>query len=581
MKKNIFILFIGVLWMWGSAVAQQYVSPIRTEVVQMGQTTIEVVWIGDKAGSVKVKNGKREYEVGRGRFSDMKLEGSISFPKGNSPEDEKLKQKAGLEQKDYSNKVIGLRADFIQYIPDLGLIGIKLPEGSKEKEQYKKGEIEIAQGVVIWQVDLATGAVKVQDSDEAIVYAPYSKVFSKRLLYIKKGPINGSAEKSGQMHGYFYEGNQLVKAWENLSVMAPPRSLGFGKPDVPRYYRYLDGYVQLAEQKMGDAYEVAVFDNQLQEKISYFPALLVYRNWEKMPDSKTFGQGKKLVADYRSGTGLGADKLFQRQVLVPSNELEGLYGVLQADGTVDIPEGSLGLSPIITEEKNAASKTGETYLLNHFFLVAYPGAEEGKMHYGVAGPDGKLSFGSAENPVWTEFMVYESEIIKENNSSIYVHPELLVARLPDGNWHCYLASRYRGYAYDGRYESLGFYFPTPYGSSSKTPHEAIASVEPLLVALNDTTEKRVTEARAKYLAQLRIEGENRMRENQRKLDEWAAANPSPAPRRGGVFQKSTWQGFTYSSETTRRFNQSVNQSNYNNSMRQYNNYLNSRIYRNY
>ena len=582
MKNTFFAIAALALLFSNAAFAQVGSGYFRTEVVQVDGTKIETkIYTPDNsANKVTLTNGKRVYEVGRGQFGDLKIEGSIAFPKKNDPVAEKLSYTGSFEGKPYSNKRIGLRADFIQVIPGLGVVGVKLPINSNEREQYKKGKIDIALGVVVWQLDPASGAVKPVESDEVVIFGPYHRVFAKRLLYIKKGPITAGPGSSEQTCGYFFEDHKLMREWGNLSVMAPPRSLGYAKPEVQRYYRYLDGYVQLAEKKMGEAYEVVVFDNQLQEKNTYFPSLLVYRNYDRMPSRNNFRPVFELVGDYRTGKGLGADKLFHRQVLVPSQDIEGLYGVLQADGTVEYPQGSLGLSPVITEEVDAGSKTGETYLLSHFFLVAYPGGNDGKMNYAVAGPEGNLSFGSAEDPVWTEFMIYESEVIKENNGSIYVHPELLVARLPDGNWQCYLASRYINNAFY-RYENLSFYFPTPLGNSEKAEHEAIASAEKILVSLNSATEKYNAEALARYQAESKIRLEKYYAEMERRRAEQAKAYPLPQPSRGGAYSPSKWQGFTYTKETTSRYNQSANQSSYNNSMRQYNNYLNSRIYRTY
>lgn len=581
--QNTFLKIAALALLFSNvAFAQDGSGYFRTEVAQVDGTKVETIIYTptNSVNKVTLTNGKRVYEVGRGQFGDVKIEGSIALPKNNAPAAGKLSYTGSFEGKPYSNKRIGLRADFIQVIPGLGVVGVKLPINSNEREQYKKGEIDIALCVVVWQLDPASGAVKPVESDELVIYGPYHRVFAKRLLYIKKGPLTAGPGSSEQTHGYFFEDNKLVREWGNLSIMAPPRSLGFKKPEVPRYYRYLDGYVQLAEKKMGKAYEVVVFDNQLQEKKTYFPSLLVYRNYDKMPSSTNFGPGYQLVADYRTGKGIGVDKLFHRQVLVPSQDFEGLYGVLQADGTVEFPEGSLGLSPVITEEVDAGSKTGETYLLSHFFLVAYPGGNDGKMNYAVAGPEGGLSFGSAEDPVWTEFMIYESEVIKENNGSIYVHPELLVARLPDGNWQCYLVSRYSSNAFN-RYENLGFYFPTPLGNSEKIEHEAISSAEQILVSLNSATEKYNAEALARYQAESKIRLEKYYAEMERRRSEQAKAYPLPQPSRGGAYTPSSWQGFTYTSGTTSRYNQAVYQSNQKEQMRQYNNYLNSRIYRTY
>ena len=299
-----------------------------------------------------------------------------------------------------NKKIVGLKAPFIQLIPDLGLVGFEIHGGWEQRDAYKNGKINVALGRVIWQLNLATGEVKGIEKDEVVMFNPYHRIYSTRLLYL--GQNTTTTTTNELMAGYFLEDNKVKRKWDNLSVMAPPRSTAPFKPQEKRYYRYWDNHIQIADKKEGETYEIIVFDDKLQEKNSYYPSLLVYRNYDIMPNFKTSSvshiSGKKLVEDYRSGKGFGPDELFHRQALIPSQDIEGLYGVLRADGTVEIPEGSLGLSPVITEEKDAKSKTGATYLLSHYFIVAYPGDEDGNMNFAKS-TDGGLTWSRKETEI--------------------------------------------------------------------------------------------------------------------------------------------------------------------------------------
>src|SRR5690554_3744259 len=220
-----------------------------------------------------------------------------------------------------NKKIVGLKAPFIQLIPDLGLVGFEIHGGWEQRDAYKDGKINVALGRVIWQLNLATGEVKGIEKDEVVMFNPYHRIFSTRLLYLGQNSPAENPTTTERMVGYFLEDNKLIRKWENLSVMAPPRSTGHLKPKEKRYYRYLDDYVQIADRKEGETYEIVVFDDNLREKNNYYPSLLVYRNYDNMPDYKTSSvshiRGVKLVEDYRSGKGLGPDELFHRQALVP------------------------------------------------------------------------------------------------------------------------------------------------------------------------------------------------------------------------------------------------------------------------
>ena len=555
----LFIIFIVHLFVGSDAQAQ---SIFTTHTKNFGGTQIETkMYLDEEISKMTITNKKQTYQVGiyKGAYSGQKITGDIKLPRKNSEEYKKLRSSGAFATKsNYSSQIEGLKAQFVQIIPGLGLVGIIVAGGQEQRDAYKFRKVKVVLGRAIWQLDPATGEVKHVAKDEVVIFNPYHRIYSSRLLYIDQ-----SAGTDTSVYGALFEENRPVRQWDNLSVMAPKR-----------YYRYIDGYIQLADQTMGETYEVVVFNDELKINNIYFPALLVYKNYDKMPSIPYRRSSKDLIADYRGGQSeYGADQLFSRQVLVPNQDIEGLYGVLQEDGTIEIPKGSLGLSPVITEE----SKFGKPYLLSHFFLVAYPGEDDGRIHYAVANSEGKLSYGSQDQPVWKQFMIYESELVKKHNSHSYVHPELIVAQLPNGLWHCYLASRY-GHV-NNSHENLIFYFPRPVGESAETEAEAISSAEEELVQIDKQIGKynakraaiREAEAKANIAADI-------ARKN-KEMEEWRKSNPNIPSRRTDGGGGSTWRGFTNTKETTSRYNQSVNQSNYNNNMRQYNNYLNSRIYR--
>lgn len=523
-------------------------------------------------------NGKKNYSVNRSNFSGVRVEGDIKFPK-KGPAHERIKFIGGFEPKsNVNNTTIGLRADFIQLIPEIGLVGIKIPNSSNNKKP-KEGDLII--GNVFWQLDLNTGEVKAIEEDQIIMINPKYYIFSDRLIHLSQISHEGVVKNNKRSFGYYYEDSALKTKWDNLAPMSVHRGFNANPNEYDKsYYRRLNNNIQIAEQREGESFEINIFDNQLQLVNNYYPALLLYRNYEKMPSVGIGASGKELIANYRSGKGKSPDWLFHRIILVPSQEIEGLYGILEPDGKVNIPEGSLGLSPIFTEEKNA-EQPSETYLLTHFFVVAYPADNHGNIKYAIANPEGKLSFGSEEKPVWKNFEIYHSQTIAENNKHTFVHPELVVAELNDGNWQTYLASRYQNNAF--RYESLNYFFPSPIGNSAKTPLEAVASAEEALVRMDDLTGKYKEKAMAEYKERLKRDWEKQQAQMAIKRKEEAEKyRNTPAPTRTeSTLFKSDWKGFSYTPETTRRYNQTVNQSNYNNSMKSYNNYLNNRIYRKY
>ncbi|HMO61759.1 MAG TPA: hypothetical protein PKC39_12945 [Ferruginibacter sp.] len=61
-------------------------------------------------------------------------------------------------------------------------------------------------------------------------------------------------------------------------------------------------------------------------------------------------------------------------------------------------------------------------------------------------------------------------------------------------------------------------------------------------------------------------------------EEWVRSQPVQKTNTGGSsLFTSKWQGFTYTPETTRRFKQAMHSSNTKEQLRQYKNYLNSRV----
>ena len=569
MKKHWFYSIIFSLF--GLTAAAQLAPD---EVHQIGDTRIEVrYWRGTTNPIfVYLHTGKRSYEVKQaGGLGGTQVQGDMVFPKRKNPLYGKLTYSGSLQKKStYSDKPVGLRADAILLVPNEGLVGYTFTHTVKDSivgdTQY---------GFIRWRLDLATGEISEVLTDEVVVVAPRNFIMAETALYVRKGPMKGQAGKPQQVYGYLFENNKLSQQWANLAVMSVPRGTtsGFKYQEVKRYVRYEGPYMQIAAQRDGDTYEVLVFDRQIKRPRTYFPALVVYQNHTLMP-SRNFSSGSRIINEYRKGILHAPDELFQRIVLVPSPDIAGLYGILQLDGTVEYPVGSLGLAPILTSEQLAGAPKDSTYLLANYFVVAYPG-EGDQMGFAVAGPDGKLTYGSAEKPIWTEWLVYESDILKENIRHSIVHPVLLLALLPDGRWQAHTAARY---AYNLTNEGLPKYYPSPVGKADKDQALAVFDAEQQLIKLDAEVGKRKAAIAAANAAASRQRLEQQAAKRQAAYEKWLRTRPVPQANRPTINNGPKWQGFTYTAQTTARYNQS-SQPSYEQRMRQYNSYLNAKIYR--
>lgn len=565
MKNNWFWIIIFVL-VGVSATAQ--LPP--DEVHQIGDTRIEVkYWYGTQNPVfVYLHNGKRSYKVSLG---GTEVRGDMVFPKRKNPLYGKLVGSGSLLKKsNASNVPIGLRAKAILLVPNEGLVGYTLTHTAKDSVL---GDTQY--GFIRWRLDLATGQISEVLTDEVVVVAPKNFIMAETALYVRKGPMKGQADDSQKVYGYLFENGILSQQWDHLAVMSVPRATasGWTYQEVKRYVRYDGPYMQIAAQREGATSEVLVFDRRIRNPRSYFPALLVYQNYTQMP-SRNFQSGSRIISEYRKGIMRTPDEIFQRMVLVPSPDIAGLYGILQADGSVQYPEGSLGLAPILTSEQVAGASKDSTYLLANYFVVAYPG-EGDQMGFAVAGPEGKLTYGSAEKPIWSEWLMYESEILKENIRHTVVHPTLFVALQTDGRWQAYTAARY---GYNLTNEHLPTYYPSPVGQANEEQTLAVFAAEQHLMRIDSIVGKRNEAIAAANAAASRQRQQEQAAKRKAEHEEWLRTRPAPPTGGGGRFT-SQWKGFTYTSQTTARYNQTVQQSSFNNRMREYNAYLNAKIYR--
>ncbi len=561
-------------WFWAVIIALLSITATAQlppdEVHQIGDTRIEVeYWYGTQNPVfVHLHTGKRSYKLSMG---GTEVRGDMVFPKRKNPLYGKLVGSGSLLKKsNASNVPIGLRAKAILLVPNEGLVGYTLTHTVKDSVL---GDTQY--GFIRWRLDLGTGQISEVLTDEVVVVAPKNFIMAETALYVRKGPMKGQAGNSQKVYGYLFENGKLSQQWDHLAVMSVPRGTvsGWAYQEVKRYVRYDGPYIQIAAQRDGATSEVLVFDRQVRNPRSYFPALLVYQNYTKMP-SRNFQSGSRIIIEYRKGIMHTPDEIFQRMVLVPSQDIAGLYGILQADGTVLYPEGSLGLAPILTSEQVAGASRDSTYLLANFFVVAYPG-EGDQMGFAVAGPEGKLTYGSAEKPLWTEWLMYESEILKENIRHTVVHPSLFVAQQTDGRWQAYTAARY---GYNLPNEHLTNYYPSSVGQPNVDQSLAIFAAEQHLMRLDSIVGKRNEAIAAANEAASRLRQQEQAAKRKAEHEEWLRTRPAPPVGGGGRFT-SQWKGFTYTSQTTARYNQSVQQSSYNNRMREFNAYLNSKIYR--
>ncbi|MCB9080449.1 MAG: hypothetical protein H6555_01940 [Lewinellaceae bacterium] len=569
MKKHWLVSTIFSLF-WLTTTAQ---SP-PNETHQIGDTRVAVRYAygTQKPLFVDLFTGKRSYQLRKaGGLGGTEVQGDMNLPQRNDPLYGKLTYSGSLVKKsNVSDKPIGLRADAIVLVPNEGLVGYTLTHTAKDSVQ---GDTQY--GFIRWRLDLATGQISEVLTDEVVVVAPRSFVLAETFLYVRKGPMKGQSGSPSHAHGYLFEKGQLSQKWTNLAVMSVPRGTasGFDYQEVKRYVRYDGPYMQIATQRDGATCEVLVFDRKLKNPRTYFPALVVYQNHARMPDWN-FKPGRDLIKYYRQGTMYAPDQLFQRMVLVPSPDIAGLYGILQPDGRVAYPESSLGLAPVLTTEQVANAPKDSTYLLVHFFVVAYSG-EGDQMGFAVAGPDGKLSYGSAEKPVWTEWLIYESDILKENIRHAVIHPVVFVAKLPDGRWQGHAAARY---GYNWINENLSYYYPSTMGQPNEDQSLAIFNAETQLLQHDSAIGKRNEAIAAANEVASRRRQEEQAAKRKAEHEAWLRSRPVPSANRAPLSIGSKWQGFTYTAQTTARYNQ-VAQPSYAQRMREFNAYLNAKIYR--
>jgi hypothetical protein len=556
MRNNLRFLLLGVsLYTTSLANAQSIIKRQH----QIGETHVEVRCSAADASyvySVQLDHGKRNYQI---RLKGKEVQGDIKLPKWR---DLVFNGTWVIPNK-------GMKADGLVLLPDWGLLGYSLEHTATDSSQGLT-----RYGNVKWRIDLASGQFEECPLDEIVIYKPYDYVLAERVLYIKKQATEDLRKPGDLADGFFYVGNKKAEQWNGMEIMGVPKLLQFSTPiSIKRFINYRDAFMVIGQKKGGYLCRSMVFDQSLQNINNYFPSLVVFQSYAHVPYKMGNLLGNDMISRYRKGIMHRPDELFSRLILVPSQSFEGLYGVLSSDGKVEIPDGSLGLAPILTTEKVANTKDS-SYLLAHFFVVPYPGAED-SLHFGIAGPDGKPSHGSPSQAVWKSWFIQESELLSKQVQHSNYHSDIIVAQGVDGKWQGYLPARY-GSSSDQHSKTP--YFPRPIGTPDPDPAKAIASTEDLVLRWDSLAGVKIAANKARIKAEADKWRRIRAARQDSLHQVWLRNQPPPAPR-APISIGSQWEGFTYTAQTTARYNQSVRSSTSNMSMRAYNSHLNAKIYR--
>ena len=556
MRMHIRCLLLGSLFGLPSFLSGQVLAK---RFHQVGDNQIEIRAASNNPEyvySATITQGRRSYEV---RMKGKEVKGDIRLPKA--------------KELVYTNAWLipnqGLKADAMVLLPDWGLVGYAIEHRASDSSSGLTHY-----GNVQWRIDPATGTFEECALDEIVVFHPYDFILAERVLFIKKQATENIRKPGHQADGFMYASNKKTEEWPGMEVMTNPKKL-IREPIIfiKRFIYYRDAYLVIGQKRGGFLCKTMVFDQKLQAKKSYFPSLVVYKGFAKVPYKIGHYLGNDVVARYRKGTWQAPDELFEWAILVPSQSYEGLYGLLSPDGTVEIPEGSLGLSPMLTTEQVAGIKDS-TYLLSHFFVVSYPGTED-QLHFGIAGPDGKVSQGSLEKPAWESWFMQTSEVLQAQVKYSVYHSDLIVAKQANGLWQGFLPAQY---FFTSAKDATAPFYPKAVGKPDTDPAQALANTEEQILMWDSISGVK----QAANQARIRAEGEKwaKLRAaRQDSLHQVSLRNQPPPPQRAPISIRSNWEGFTYTSQTTARFNQTVQTSSGNNSMREYNRYLNAKIYR--
>ncbi|MDQ8182252.1 hypothetical protein [Pelagicoccus sp. SDUM812005] len=480
-----------------------------------------------------------------------------------------------------------LFAERVAYVPGLGLVGYLVLEMPIQERGIQRPTREASlydqRGNIVWIVPENDRQLAPVAPGEFVHLAGVHEngLTADRVLFISPRELSTSKgktefvlpEKTAKMNAYLFEGPALQRSWLDLAGIERQRADHLhGNKAGEHDYRALktaDGHIILALAE-GEYHRVTRLSPDLAEQEQFFPTLIAYAA-PTHPLAVLNYQNRDLRIE-----------TLEKVMLVPSDDVPGLFGILRPSGQIFIPDGSLGFVPIITREfhRPGRSSLSVPFTMVHSHAVAYP--EEEGIVWSYAGPTGALANSPAR---WQEWRFVEHPDIGRFNRYTRVHPKLLVARLEGSDtWQAYIFSRY-GIRWGDGLGPAPQQVAQPVGNSAESLEAAIVNAEDFLRDLNSRLgkEKIVRDER------LRADRERFLREQHEKAErafaEWARENPElaakvrpPPPGPRAPIFRNDWQGFTYTAETTRRFEQSVRQSAEREQMRAFLNQLNYQVH---
>lgn len=320
---------------------------------------------------------------------------------------------------------------------------------------------------------------------------------------------------------WLFDRQGVIRQWSPLERLPKPYNAAVRSEQTAEYLgRGPQGEVMFATAGAGDTLDVHVLSTGL-EPLRTWQGVRVLRqqteqpiNRGKTPDSAEYWSytfvGRASIGNYAFERTDVPPVAMKAVLLAPIPGAEGWYGVLQPDGSLQVPGGGIGLKPL-TRERTQPVK----YTLAYGYLVAY--RVQGAIRYGWASPQLTVNTG----PVWRKALLVDSERLAEP-SSMNVDPRLLLVQLDTGAWQA-IAEPKVHVAESTFLEPNTFSgFLPPAGTPERAAELAEAVVIQLGNALADRNFARQSSTLAHMRAERQADAERRRIEQARREEVWKA-----------------------------------------------------------
>jgi hypothetical protein len=558
MRKSLFLLWTMLLWGINSFAQQpsmKGVIPMPNLEGNIPETLVE------NGNSYELKFDQRKYSISR-EGGYWKVTGNIA---------------------DYKGKVGMASARHVAYVPGMGLVGWYDNERDSTHERYGNitwilraadGFLEREMGLKSFGFIYRRGSLSnplVADTTLILLgmkltHFPYiDQKNSKKNSMIKTWLEHDYA--GGTAGVYLFHGTKLFRKWDGLADLAN----GLTRTLFIRQGK--EGFIQFGHWT-ADSSSINLYT--------------LYPDWKRVDTTREVmmlhaSRSTPKQDDFYTWNG-SIERSRQRRILAPEHYIHHLvvphpvvqdwFVLLNNDGSMYLPEQALGLVPVGSRKTAGLeynSRRKKEFTLVEGFVVAYQPKENEPIWWGWS--DGELK--TATGPIWKEWYVHEALGIP------LVDPKLLVARQKNNLWQAYTLPSYNTsfYSSGSAYQFLNpttFDVPNTFKGRiqpSGNPGEAILKAELAVKKMAEEIQNNVKAAWNEYLA-IKAKQDKEMQELNAK---YAAQQQANKPT--GVYRPSTWQGFTYTPQTTARYNQAVNSSEAKMKMQQFKQQLNAKIKR--